>query len=262
MNESNFPYTNKIVAEKFNCGVRNLYKHKSKLRENLHYIVGKKVQGEELAINSPTYYSKAGVALLASYIKTTEAKEFTESLFNQLEEKNAPDLVNEGEHHRLRLIADNFSRGSVFVGVKAMYNMLHGQLLGRLLGEVNKNTVYQKKEINRLERKVKTSAQYLEYIRFTDTNDTITPAEAGRILKIGRNRLLQLLRDTGYLLSSQKNWNQPSQTFINQGLFKLKAHNIKGEISIQPLITAKGMVKISKLLMDINEEERANEGYV
>lgn len=72
-------------------------------------------------------------------------------------------------------------------------------------------------------------------------------------IRIGRNRLFEWLRNNGYLIKSGKDWNQPKQRFIEQGLFETTVTLIKrpgGDIeSVTTMITGKGQVEIAKRLI-------------
>lgn len=72
-------------------------------------------------------------------------------------------------------------------------------------------------------------------------------------IKIGRNRLFEWLRNNGYLIKHGKDWNQPKQRFIEQGLFETTVTLIKrpgGDIeSVTTMITGKGQVEIAKRLI-------------
>ena len=89
------------------------------------------------------------------------------------------------------------------------------------------------------------------------SNEAITIGEFAKILnnnsiKVGRNRLFTILRDSGYLIKSGKEKNKPKQIYIEQGLFKVSESIVNtpnGEIlSTTTLITGKGQMSLIDLV--------------
>lgn len=73
-------------------------------------------------------------------------------------------------------------------------------------------------------------------------------------IKLGRNKMFEWLRDNGFLIKSGREKNNPKQQYIEQGLFDTSVTVIsrtKGDVeSVTTLITGKGQVKLSKMLLD------------
>lgn len=72
-------------------------------------------------------------------------------------------------------------------------------------------------------------------------------------IKLGRNKMFEWLRDTGYLINRGRERNQPKQKYIEQGLFSTTVTMINrthGDVeSVTTLITGKGQVKLSERLL-------------
>jgi anti-repressor protein len=83
------------------------------------------------------------------------------------------------------------------------------------------------------------------------SSDAITIGEFAKILnnhgiKIGRNRLIEWLRNNGYLMKNGKEKNKPKQVYIEQGILQLIERTYKtidgDKISTTALITGKGQM--------------------
>jgi len=72
-------------------------------------------------------------------------------------------------------------------------------------------------------------------------------------IKLGRNKMFEWLRNKGFLIKSGREKNQPKQRYIEQGLFDTSVTLIsrtQGDVeSVTTMITGKGQVKISELLL-------------
>lgn len=72
-------------------------------------------------------------------------------------------------------------------------------------------------------------------------------------IKLGRNKLFQWLRVNGYLIAKGREYNQPKQKYIEQGLFTTTVTMVsrtQGDVeSVTTLITGKGQVKLSEKLL-------------
>jgi len=72
-------------------------------------------------------------------------------------------------------------------------------------------------------------------------------------INIGRNKLMQWLRDKGYLIKQGREKNNPKQIYIEQGLFKISPTIIsrsEGDVqSSTTLITGKGQIKLMEILL-------------
>lgn len=71
-------------------------------------------------------------------------------------------------------------------------------------------------------------------------------------INIGRNKLMEWLRDNGYLIKQGREKNNPKQNYIEQGLFKVSPTIIsrtEGDVqSSTTLVTGKGQVKLMEIL--------------
>ena len=69
---------------------------------------------------------------------------------------------------------------------------------------------------------------------------------------MGRTRLFDWLRESGYLMSAPGSKNQPYQKYIEQGLFKVREYTYKtpygDKVATKTMVTGKGqMFFIEKL---------------
>lgn len=108
--------------------------------------------------------------------------------------------------------------------------------------------------INQLNDKISKDKPYVDFAKHvTDSSDTVDVGEFSKIvknenIKIGRNRLFDWLRNSGYLMSN----NTPYQKYINDGYFKV-IETIKNtpygtKIFPKTLITGKGQVSLVERL--------------
>lgn len=71
-------------------------------------------------------------------------------------------------------------------------------------------------------------------------------------INIGRNKLMEWLREKGYLIKQGREKNNPKQNYIEQGLFKVSPTIIsrtEGDVqSSTTLVTGKGQVKLMEIL--------------
>lgn len=77
--------------------------------------------------------------------------------------------------------------------------------------------------------------------------------ELAKVLGIGRNRLLALMRKNKILMSGAKNHNQPYQKYIDYGWLKSKLsmtenNNKKLKSKSETMITGKGVIRITELI--------------
>jgi anti-repressor protein len=72
-------------------------------------------------------------------------------------------------------------------------------------------------------------------------------------IKIGRNKMFEWLRENGYLIKQGREYNNPKQVFIEQGLFDVKPTIVtrtEGDVEkLTTLITGKGQVKLAEILL-------------
>lgn len=95
-------------------------------------------------------------------------------------------------------------------------------------------------------------------VEFADTvqrsNDTVDFNLYSKILsnegiKIGRNKLFELLRNEDILMTGV-NHNQPYQRYVNQGYFKVIEYTRNEKIGFKTVITGKGQQWLIKLFKD------------
>lgn len=108
----------------------------------------------------------------------------------------------------------------------------------------------EKKE--KLQAKLNEDKPYTHFAKaIANSSDSITVGEFAKIannnnIRIGRNRLFDWLRDSGYLIISGREKNKPKQQYIEQGLFEVKEATIhtvdKDLIRTTTLITGKGQL--------------------
>ncbi|MEH7342718.1 phage antirepressor [Bacillus sp. JJ1532] len=72
-------------------------------------------------------------------------------------------------------------------------------------------------------------------------------------IKIGRNKMFEWLRENGYLIKQGREYNNPKQIYIEQGLFDVKPTIVtrtEGDVEkLTTLITGKGQVKLAEILL-------------
>ncbi|MBU2714059.1 phage antirepressor KilAC domain-containing protein [Zooshikella harenae] len=105
----------------------------------------------------------------------------------------------------------------------------------------------QDEEITRLTPKAQFHDQVIQ------SEDSLTIAEAAKILDTGRNRLMQFLRHHGWI----NRFNEPYQAKIESGDMDLKLsqfeHPRQGvKDRITPLITGRGLVKLKRMRADFH----------
>lgn len=106
-----------------------------------------------------------------------------------------------------------------------------------------------------LSKEQRNKLDFANYIESTD--DTIDVGEMAKILSnkrsnfvIGRNELFEWLRAKGYLMSSERHFNEPYQRYVNCDYFRLKEDFIiadnKVKIIRKTVITGKGQSHIAR----------------
>ncbi len=101
-----------------------------------------------------------------------------------------------------------------------------------------------------LEDKINRDKHLVEFANHvSDASNLIDIGTLSRLAKdeqidIGRSRLFDWLRNSGYLMASSDGWNLPYQKYIEQGLFKVKEYTYKtpyGEkVGTKTYVTGKG----------------------
>lgn len=114
------------------------------------------------------------------------------------------------------------------------------------------------REAKNLEATITINKPYTELGKSISTcSGAITIGEFAKILnnsniKIGRNRLFTILRESGFLIKNGKEKNKPKQIYIEQGLFKVSESIVNtpnGDVlSTTTLITGKGQMYLIDLV--------------
>jgi len=72
-------------------------------------------------------------------------------------------------------------------------------------------------------------------------------------IKMGRNKMFEWLRDNGYLIKQGREFNNPKQTYIEQGLFEVKptiVSRTEGDVEkLTTLVSGKGQIKLAEILL-------------
>jgi prophage antirepressor-like protein len=118
------------------------------------------------------------------------------------------------------------------------------------------------KNLIEMQKQVEAQKPAVEFCKtLSATKDSIKVGEFAKILfdknslDIGQNRLFQWLYKYGYLQNS----STPYQKYVSQGIFEVSSGIVKnsesGRIWKQVLITGKGMIYLSKKILDSKEFE-------
>lgn len=120
------------------------------------------------------------------------------------------------------------------------------------------------RRIENLEATITIDKPYTNFGKsIASSSDAITIGQFAKILnnnniKIGRNRLFNLLRENGYLIKVGKEKNTPKQVYIEQGLFTVSenvVHTSDGDIlKTTTLITGKGQMYFEQRIKQKKEE--------
>ncbi|OHR73962.1 hypothetical protein HMPREF3291_05095 [Bacillus sp. HMSC76G11] len=124
----------------------------------------------------------------------------------------------------------------------------------------------QQRKIIELETQIDNDRRYTNFGKVVEVSDgTINVGAFAKLIydnhgiKLGRNKLLEWLRDKGYLIKSGREKNFPKQQFVEQGLFELKPTIVKrteGDIqSGTTMITGKGQIKLTNALLNEFKQE-------
>jgi len=89
--------------------------------------------------------------------------------------------------------------------------------------------------------------------KMVNSTGLLSIAELAKMLGIGKNRLLAMMRKDKILMSGGKNHNQPYQKYIDYGWLTLKFSmtenkNKKFKSKPQTMITGKGVIRITELI--------------
>jgi anti-repressor protein len=119
---------------------------------------------------------------------------------------------------------------------------------------------FQQQKIIKLESQIEQDKQYTNFGKVVAISDgSINIGAFAKLIfdkhgiNIGRNKLMEWLRDKGYLIKTGREKNFPKQQFVEQGLFELLPTIVKrteGDIqSGTTMITGKGQVKLIDVLL-------------
>ena len=118
-------------------------------------------------------------------------------------------------------------------------------------------------------QKIETDKPFVEFADHVSyTTSLIDIGELAKLAKkehidIGRNRLMQWLRNENYLMDSYEHKNQPYQKYIDQGLFSVLEYSFTTpygkQTALKTCVTGKGQIYIIEKLRKIfgeNSEEK------
>jgi anti-repressor protein len=119
---------------------------------------------------------------------------------------------------------------------------------------------FQQQKIIKLESQIEQDKQYTNFGKVVAISDgSINIGAFAKLIfdkhgiNIGRNKLMEWLRDKGYLIKTGREKNFPKQQYIEQGLFEVKPTIVKrteGDVqSGTTMITGKGQVKLMDVLL-------------
>jgi phage antirepressor YoqD-like protein len=179
--------------------------------------------------------SEQGYMLLVGFMKTEKAKEIRKNL--RREYFAMREVINSNEQLKAQLLLEIYNGGqNAVVASKQLTDM-----------EVKEKTAL-------LVHKIEEDKPYTEFAKHvTESSDTVDVGEFAKIVKneninIGRNRLFEWLRSSGYLMNN----NTPYQKYLENEYFKVKevikttAYGIK--TFPKTLITGKGQVALVERL--------------
>jgi anti-repressor protein len=119
---------------------------------------------------------------------------------------------------------------------------------------------FQQQKILQLETQIEKDKQYTNFGKVVSISDgSINIGAFAKLIfdkhgiNIGRNKLMEWLRDKGYLIKTGREKNFPKQQFVERGLFEVKPTIVKrteGDVqSGTTMITGKGQVKLIDVLL-------------
>lgn len=134
-------------------------------------------------------------------------------------------------------------------------------IMAKALLIANKTIERKQRENEALHRQIEQDAPYTKFGKVVAISDgAINIGTFAKMLydkhgiKLGRNKLLEWLRNNGYLICQKgAEWNLPKQEYIKRGWFKVRpavVSRTEGDIQTgTPLITGKGQVAIANILL-------------
>ena len=179
--------------------------------------------------------SEQGYMLLVGFMKSEKAKEVRKRL--RREYFAMREVINSNEQIKAQLLLDIYNGGqNAVMSSKKLAEMEVKEATTPLIEKIEQDRPY---------------TVFAKHV--TDSSDTVDVGEFSKIvknenIKIGRNRLFDWLRNSGYLMSN----NTPYQKYINDGYFKVieTIRNTPYGTKIFPktLITGKGQVNLVERL--------------
>ena len=110
----------------------------------------------------------------------------------------------------------------------------------------------EKEKVKALESKIQDDAPFVTIGKVVlSLPGSVTIADAAQFMaqhgiKIGRNRLMRLLRDKGLLSKQRKRWNKPTQLGIDKGLVNIELdYEGNYQFTPRPMVTSKGLQNIT-----------------
>ena len=208
---------------------------KSGYSQSTEFLNG--IMNKQSIANSANIYllSEQGYMLLVGFMKTEKAKEIRKNL--RREYFAMREVIKSDEQLKAQLLLEIYNGGqNAVVASKHLTDM-----------EVREKTAL-------LVHKIEEDKPYTEFAKHaTESSDTVDVGEFAKIVKneninIGRNRLFEWLRSSGYLMNN----NTPYQKYLENEYFKVKevikttAYGVK--TFPKTLITGKGQVALVERL--------------
>ncbi|SES03258.1 antA/AntB antirepressor family protein [Salipaludibacillus aurantiacus] len=119
----------------------------------------------------------------------------------------------------------------------------------------------QQKKIEALEAEKKENLPYTNFGKVVSNSDgAISVGAFSKMMyddhgiNLGRNKMFKWLRENGYLITKGREYNNPKQRFIDQGLFIITptiVSRTQGDIeTFTTLVTGKGQIKLGEKLIE------------
>ena len=230
-----------------------------------------------LTLNDEPWFVGKDVASILKYTNTTKA---------------IRDHVDEEDKLTERIVLSGQNREAIFINESGLYSLILSSKMpsakkfkrwvtSEVLPALRKTGQYQVKELSGQELMAKALIEAQSVLAAKDkqieemkpkalfadavsaSEDCIPIGELAKFLsqngiKTGRNRLFAWLRDNGYLIKSGSEANQPTQRYMEQGLFKLKQRTITKPSGVSipkplTLVTGKGQRYFIDLFLNSQE---------
>lgn len=206
-------------------------------------VTGKKNNGEDkVQYISKKYIDEGNIYRLIIKSKLESAKRFEKWIMEEV----LPTIRKNGAYMTAEVINKTLEDPDFII-----------EMATKLKKEREEKLLAQRK-VENLEATITIDKPYTNFGKsIAASSDAITIGQFAKILnnnniKIGRNRLFNLLRENGYLIKSGKEKNIPKQMYVEQGLFTVSenvVHTVEGDIlTTTTLITGKGQMYFLDLL--------------